>query len=834
MKVNGEVLEKGGDNASVRMRFDVTGFGVLGRESMWVSASVANYDQCSSGKVDTGDCVNVLNNGLDFCNTDSIYTFGYTGQGENCVAYGVDVSSDMHDDNPPWQEAVDISYPPPENYFDEISCQYVDGSMPLREEDIQATIDDYCNIDGAFRPAGPDGWTSQGALDMEAAPNVDLAPEGDSRWCSDFDRNVNKDDSSYCTSSYRSALDAFTGPYDQIGTSTRVYIRKHRMTTTWQGTPTVIISAESTLATDYETYVMDAIDLVQFEKPCCGRCALGVDTVHLWFWPDSATASSASAGSPPKSYVDEEGFTFFSPSVYVAFIGLYATDSCGPVGTTVASTTVAFDLSDIRTLGVAKHVYCSEVNDSPFWDFLPAVTDLSETVRPPRPLTISDLMQNCSTDIGYYFNENDPNMFYYDEDPCHPYIDIPSEIYVLHPDWTHYTAEYGGGFHDPPRTLQPRSVLVPSATPIRTSPKQPATPGQTVPQVASPTTNLNPDNTLSTKRPDIGPSSNSIHDINPLPVRVSSTNVQRVNSQRIENDPHVRPLSTAIDDQTKGSPVHPVIITIDPPTNTLPIPSNQTITLLPAQRPASLNPILEETPENFTDSPLILIVLRSPSLQIPGDTTTLFLINGQTLTSGQAITLGSQTKTTVFLDPAATQLIASIDGLGSIDTLSTPLTFSLLRTTNTPLPIPTPSLLRIESKNLVYTLLNSNLIYTINENGDIIIETQTLHPGTVIVAGGTTVTLSNGERSVRDGTTASRGTGPGGLVVGGWTVGVEATATSTAETGGSVGGAVRSTVGGSRTAATGTSGLSSGSSGMRGCRRWVYLGAGIVALGLLV
>lgn len=66
-------------------------------------------------------------------------------------------------------------------------------------------------------------------------------------------------------------------------------------------------------------------------------------TIQLFYWSDQVKAPAATAAAISANgngiYVDPDtGFTFISPSVYIAFTSLGATDFCGAVGDVCAPT----------------------------------------------------------------------------------------------------------------------------------------------------------------------------------------------------------------------------------------------------------------------------------------------------------------------------------------------------------------------------------------------------------------------------------------------------------------------------------------------------------------
>jgi hypothetical protein len=156
-----------------------------------------------------------------------------------------------------------------------------------------------------------------------------------------------------------------------------------------------------------------AKEVVRVSAPCCDQCYMKANTVQLYFWPEHATqTSSVLPGELTKdvvTYVDENEFTYISPSIYIAFNGLSATDNCGLVGSSVGRTTIGFDPSDISSiLTRAEITTCSYTmllekrrsTITSIWT-IPKEEPLSSKL-----LVYSDVFHNCSSVGGYaWFTE---------------------------------------------------------------------------------------------------------------------------------------------------------------------------------------------------------------------------------------------------------------------------------------------------------------------------------------------------------------------------------------------------------------------------------------------
>lgn len=210
----------------------------------------------------------------------------------------------------------------------------------------------------------------------------------------------------YCGGADSSAIQSF------LDASTTVWTTSTRIM--FQGFPgsgslsDVVVS--QTTWTETYTFTLDPPQAVTPKPPCCGQCTLRAATVQLFFWPETAeaatpivtgllpNATAAASGllvDGPGIYVDESGFTFTSPSIYIGFTSLGGHNRCGPVGTPVFNTTMAFDPTEISS--VLPHETTAECIVTPTYDngVVGEVTYRETAFPPPQPLTMSDVVQNC-------------------------------------------------------------------------------------------------------------------------------------------------------------------------------------------------------------------------------------------------------------------------------------------------------------------------------------------------------------------------------------------------------------------------------------------------------
>ncbi|KAH7135223.1 hypothetical protein B0J11DRAFT_502064 [Dendryphion nanum] len=232
----------------------------------------------------------------------------------------------------------------------------------------------------------------------------------------------------------------------------------------------VTVTSFGPLETLTLSWMGDATNEISWEPPCCGACTMRIKHLELFYWPDQATLppspgllGSRSIGDTTtilpfttSSYVDDEGFTFISPSVYMAITSLRAWDKCGSIGDTYLSTTIAFNAHEVSTFKferLATEIICPGV-------YIPIyMTTIT------RQMTFADLHGDCSTAWnGYFYNPDFPLMWMMSQDPCHPIIQIPSRVRDIHPGWASCVPQYGAGFYDPPKTLRQAHSLIPTMT----------------------------------------------------------------------------------------------------------------------------------------------------------------------------------------------------------------------------------------------------------------------------------------------------------------------------------------------------------------------------------
>lgn len=259
-------------------------------------------------------------------------------------------------------------------------------------------------------------------------------------------------------------------------------------------------------------------------KPCCLSCTIFGGDVEIYNWPTPAP-------SPPIStLINSNGFTFVSPSIYVAFSSLHASDLCGAVGQTYNATTVAFHPTDLSTsrgyhydtvlytsfpprlydlsmtftqATFGDQAICTDITQSFYQDL-----QLGGTSQFPDFTEFSDVAEFTSS-----FSSTPRWLYHYTVtyNPCSPLLSVPTQIYALNSLWS--TCGPGiNAFFDPPRTLTPGQGLS-TFGPATTSNQMPSNTATTTAEAGStpisstasmtntplsdPTTSINPPSTTT-------------------------------------------------------------------------------------------------------------------------------------------------------------------------------------------------------------------------------------------------------------------------------------------------------------------------------------------------
>ncbi|KAL9612366.1 MAG: hypothetical protein Q9167_003053 [Letrouitia subvulpina] len=197
------------------------------------------------------------------------------------------------------------------------------------------------------------------------------------------------------------------------------------------------------------------------EQGCCNYCKIEVPTVRIIFWEARTTDTNASytAGNftatrrqVPVSTLVEDGFTFTSPSVYIAYSGIHASQSCvarigeqtyNEVGGT-HDVTRAYSPESISSVICVNSIAVGGGAAPISWEPI-NYNDLAN----PIPLSESySRVDRCFTDR----KDNEV----WGDWMKNPFISLPSDVSEFDPLWTTCSGVKIGAM-DPPRGLVPAS-----------------------------------------------------------------------------------------------------------------------------------------------------------------------------------------------------------------------------------------------------------------------------------------------------------------------------------------------------------------------------------------
>ena len=145
-------------------------------------------------------------------------------------------------------------------------------------------------------------------------------------------------------------------------------------------------------------------------------------------------------GSSPPSIVTSGSHTFTSPSIYVNFYSLSATDSCGYRRSSVNSTMIAFAPGELSTVATAMYPV------------------LESAITPGSVYNFDNLPCPPMSVMWSQWYKPEPG------EPYRPLIVFPSKLLDIDPLWKVCTQGPFTGY-DPPRTLDPATAMVPKVTP---------------------------------------------------------------------------------------------------------------------------------------------------------------------------------------------------------------------------------------------------------------------------------------------------------------------------------------------------------------------------------
>lgn len=380
--------------------------------------------------------------------------------------------------------------------------------------------------------------------------------------------------------------------------------------------------------------VTDAFSFPSFDytatSPCCSSCTIYGGDIKVYHWPTPAMMPNISV-----LYDTANNFTFRSPSIYVAFQTISATNLCETLGA-FASTTIGFDMSELSTrpiyyttsgLTIAQNIIgpvsqgivtepftaatwgasnganCSSITKvfSTYITSFAVVETISQTVVDPHQTATSVtalaevMIYHVHVPATTLTNMSTWTVSY---NPCSPVLSVPTKLFTLDGLFTGCVPGISG-FIDPPYTLTAGGALNAFNTP--TSIVQADSVAQT--SSASPASSV-------------------------APVIVDPTTSTRIAAESASTSHLVAAASSspyAVDPNTKSDPANPA--SVDPAVDV-----QSTSTIPTEAQPATL-PVVGIDPETTTADP----ANSSPVISV-------FVIGSQTVyAGGPAVTLSKGT-----------------------------------------------------------------------------------------------------------------------------------------------------------------------------------------------
>lgn len=233
--------------------------------------------------------------------------------------------------------------------------------------------------------------------------------------------------------------------------------------------PTVVTGMSDDGSLWSETQTISAVPDPAYRPPadCCVECIITAADVQILYWPietagannlstvNQSTITAAPPALPSSSYVDENGMTFVSPSVYVAYRKLGAVNNCPAFGPKYFGKGDARDI----TLGYPpEHLSTSKCYGQPGGFQIYTAINYTELQYPSGPET----QGTCQYRIGASGT------------PRGPILSLPTNIKDVHPSWKTCNVAFEGSF-DPPSALRRATAMVaPTPPPVKDPPAAPS------------------------------------------------------------------------------------------------------------------------------------------------------------------------------------------------------------------------------------------------------------------------------------------------------------------------------------------------------------------------
>nr|POF19947.1 hypothetical protein CFP56_52196 [Quercus suber] len=226
----------------------------------------------------------------------------------------------------------------------------------------------------------------------------------------------------------------------------------------------------------------------------CQQCAITANTVQLYYWPPT-TAAAVENGTmtarPSRLLANAsaeivtaiiDNFTMTSPTIYISYAKLYASNSCSGVGKTHLNTIIPManseSLSSLAYSAIDDHVGYQPGNwIMNSWQYITKPYNFADLIE-PIPASIYNQMPGCQLDYHIQQTAGISQSFTCTLTlPYAPIIALPSDITNVDPEWASCTVWYDGAM-DPPRALSVATAVAtmtfPTAEAATTTPAAPS------------------------------------------------------------------------------------------------------------------------------------------------------------------------------------------------------------------------------------------------------------------------------------------------------------------------------------------------------------------------
>ena len=357
----------------------------------------------------------------------------------------------------------------------------------------------------------------------------------------------------------------------------------------------------------------------------CGQpCLIGASEVQLFYWPVTTAPTNGSALVPaaatPYTLVSD-GFTFTSPSVYVAYRGLEASAAYEPFGLPIGGK--SHDVTVGYPPGAISTSHCNVQYTNTAQGYQPVNYTMLEFPPPNSAITDCAHVSGVQDVGGSYYNPSASN------EATNPFFSIPGPLNWVDPLWSSCIPVTYGVF-DPPRKLSKASDMVaPTPVPATTPAADSASPAAAVTPTIPPATAGGPDpgrvpgvqQPASALVPPVqepvassvpaaafGPSATATIVANPLPADPAVASLAPVNPAPA-NSPPAESVASAVD----TAPNTPALVANDPGTTLAPVVQ----TPAPIVETPSYNSVVMATPSPVVAAPSPAAVVNTPVVNQP-------------------------------------------------------------------------------------------------------------------------------------------------------------------------------------------------------------------------